>query len=90
VPACACRRLTGGFIRTTGARRAATSEEINVTRRSLGRRIESLLKRVAEHEAKVRIEESKAVPDLALIRHWKVEISAFAKSIERARRRLGR
>lgn len=61
-----------------------------MTRRSLGRRIDSLLKRVAEHEAKVQMEESKAVPDQALIRDWKAEISAFGKSIERARRRLGR
>jgi hypothetical protein len=61
-----------------------------MTRRSLGRRIESLLKRVAEHETKVRMEEIKDEPDQALINHWKDEISAFGKSIERARRRLGR
>lgn len=61
-----------------------------MTRRSLGRRIESLLRRVAEHEKKVQMEERKDVPEQALIRHWKAEIVAFAKSIERARRRLGR
>jgi len=61
-----------------------------MTRRSIGRRIESLLKRVAEHEIKVRMEETKDDPDQALIKHWKAEISAFGKSIERARRRLGR
>ena len=61
-----------------------------MTKRSLGKRIESLLRRVAEHENKIQAEESKFVPDQALIRHWRAEISAFAKSIERARRRLGR
>jgi len=61
-----------------------------MTRRSIGRRIESLLKRVAEHEIKVRMEETKDDPDQALIKHWKAEISAFGESIERARRRLGR
>jgi hypothetical protein len=34
-----------------------------MTRRSLGRRIESLLKRVAEHETKVQMEETKDEPD---------------------------
>ena len=61
-----------------------------MARRSLGRRIESLLKMVAEHETRVRMEEIKDEPDQALIKHWKAEISAFGKSIERARRRLGR
>jgi len=48
------------------------------------------LKRMEEHEAKVLMEESREVPDQALIGHWKVEISAFGKSIEKARRRLGK
>jgi hypothetical protein len=56
----------------------------------LRKRIESLLKRVAEYESKIRVEESKDVPDLALIRHWRSENQAFARSIERAKRRLGR
>ena len=59
-------------------------------KRALRKRIASLLRRVAEHEAKVRMEESTDAPDQALIRHWKTEIFAFAKSIEKARRRLGR
>jgi hypothetical protein len=49
-----------------------------------------LLARLAEHETKVRMEEIKDEPDQELIKHWKAEISAFGKSIERARRRLGR
>jgi hypothetical protein len=36
------------------------------------------------------MEEIKDEPDQALIKHWKVEISAFGKSIERARRGSGR
>jgi recombinational DNA repair ATPase RecF len=48
------------------------------------------LARLAEHETKVRMEEIKDEPDQELIKHWKAEISAFGKSIERARRRLGR
>lgn len=41
------------------------------------------MKRVAEHEIKVRMEETKDDPDQALIKHWKAEISAFGESIER-------
>ncbi len=57
-------------------------------KRALKKRVESLLKRVDEHEAKIWFEENRDTPDQALIRHWKIEISAFEKSIEKARRRL--
>lgn len=52
--------------------------------------IQSLEKRIAEHQEKIRLELSKENPDLGLIKHWTKEISAFQKGIEQALKRLGR
>jgi hypothetical protein len=57
-------------------------------KKSLRKRIESLLRRVDEHELKIRNETAKACPNDGLIHHWKAEIAAFHKSIERAKKRL--
>ena len=57
-------------------------------KRALKKRIESLLRRVKEHEMKIQIEEAKATPDYGLIRHWQAEIDAFQLSITKARKRL--
>ncbi|MDM8552099.1 hypothetical protein QUF72_18590 [Desulfobacterales bacterium HSG2] len=57
-------------------------------RKSLKKRIESLLRRVEEYELKIRNEMTKTSPNYGLIHHWKAEISAFHTSIERARKRL--
>jgi len=58
-------------------------------KRALRKRIESLITRVHNHELKILQEGEKAVPNQGLIRHWEAEISAFQKSIESAKRRLG-
>jgi len=57
-------------------------------KRALKKRIESLLRRVKEHEMKMQIEEAKETPDYGLIRHWQAEIDAFQISIKKARKRL--
>jgi len=51
--------------------------------------MESLTKRLEEHELKIRQEMQKQHPDFGLIRHWEREIAAFQISIDRARKRLG-
>jgi hypothetical protein len=57
-------------------------------KRALKKRIESLLRRVKEHEMKIQIEEAKETPDYGLIQHWQAEIDAFQLSIKKARKRL--
>ena len=57
-------------------------------KRSLKRRIQSLLDRMLEHEAKIAEEKQKANPDEGLIHHWEPEIAAFRKSIAYAEKRL--
>jgi hypothetical protein len=46
--------------------------------------IQSLEKRIAEHQAKIRIELEKDFPDRGLINHWQKEIAAFEGGIHRA------
>jgi hypothetical protein len=55
----------------------------------IGRRIESLQKRVHEHEQKISRERRKTKPDEGLISHWEAEIRAFRNGIEKANKRLG-
>ncbi|MGC8493186.1 MAG: hypothetical protein ACP5SH_15760 [Syntrophobacteraceae bacterium] len=57
-------------------------------KRALRRRIESLVARIEEHHVKIEFERSKDMPDVGLIRHWEMEIEAFEKSADRARKRL--
>jgi len=57
--------------------------------KSLKKRILSLEKRIAEHLQKISIELTKVSPNDGLIKHWQAEISAFASSVERGRKRLG-
>lgn len=57
-------------------------------KRALKKRIESLKKRVGEHELKIMQEKGKRKPDHGLIRHWEAEIAAFSGSIERAKKRV--
>jgi len=52
--------------------------------------IQSLEKKIVEHQEKIRLELLKENPDLGLIRHWEKEISAFQKGISQALKRLGR
>ena len=52
--------------------------------------IQSLKKRIIEHENKIKIESSKENPDKGLIKHWEVEIKAFETGVKRALKRLGK
>ncbi len=52
--------------------------------------IRSLQRRIEEHREKIRLERQRDFPNLGLIRHWEVEISAFDKGIQQANKRLGR
>jgi hypothetical protein len=58
-------------------------------KRSLKRRIASLLERIIEHDEKIARELRELHPDQGLIKHWQVEIIAFTISRERALKRLG-
>jgi hypothetical protein len=55
-------------------------------KRALKRRMESLTKRLEEHELKIRQEMQKQHPDFGLIRYWEREIAAFQISIDTARK----
>ena len=57
-------------------------------KRSLKRRIQSLLDRIREHEEKIAAEKQKTNHDEGLIHHWEAEIAAFQKSIDIAEKRL--
>ncbi len=50
--------------------------------------IRSLMKRIAEHQDKIRLEFQKDFPNEGLVRHWESEIRAFEKGIQQARKRL--
>ncbi|MEE3720044.1 hypothetical protein V2H45_25225 [Tumidithrix elongata RA019] len=52
--------------------------------------INSLQKRIIEHQQKIDIELQKDYPDLGLIHHWQKEILAFELGIEKAKKRLRR
>ena len=52
--------------------------------------IESLKKRITEHQNKIKSELAKENPDGGLINHWQVEIRAFETGIQRALKRLGK
>lgn len=51
--------------------------------------IDSLTRRIVEHQEKIRLEYEKAFPDSGLIEHWQKEIQAFEKAIGQAQKRLG-
>jgi len=52
--------------------------------------IQSLEKRIIEHQNKIKLELLRENPDQGLINHWQVEIKAFDKGIQRALKRLGK
>ena len=52
--------------------------------------IQSLEKRIAEHQEKIRLESLQESPNSGLIQHWQKEIRAFEKGIQQALKRLGR
>ncbi len=46
--------------------------------------------RIEEHEDNIRAEKEKSQPDEGKIHHWRAEIEAFRKSLEKVKRRLRR
>ncbi len=54
------------------------------------KKISSYMKRIREHEQKIRKELASPNPHEGRIRHWEVEIEAFRIGIKRAEKRLGR
>jgi len=52
--------------------------------------IRSLRLRISEHQEKIKLEYEKEFPDQGLIRHWEMQIRAFEKGIQQARKRLGK
>ena len=57
-------------------------------KRALKRRIESLQRRIIDHELMINFELLKSNPDPGLIQHWKREIVALKISIDNAQKRL--
>ena len=55
----------------------------------LRKRVESLTRRIAEHQAKIAAERGRSRPREGLIWHWQKEIRGFRISAERGRKRLG-
>jgi hypothetical protein len=52
--------------------------------------IQSLEKRIVEHQNKIQLKLLKENPDQGLIKHWQIEIKAFETGIQRALKRLGK
>ncbi|WP_170191667.1 hypothetical protein [Geitlerinema sp. P-1104] len=52
--------------------------------------IESLERRIQEHQVKIDGELARDAPNLGLIDHWRKEIPAFQHGIQRAKKRLGK
>ena len=52
------------------------------------RQIKSLQERTEEHEAKIKIELMKTIPDDKLIKYWGKEIEAYKNAIAKAEKRL--
>lgn len=51
-------------------------------------RIESLQRRITDHQIKIALERQRATPNVSLIRHWMVEIKAWEQTVEQLKRRL--
>ncbi len=54
------------------------------------KQIESLNRKINEHEEKIKRERQKSYPDEGRIKHWEREIQAFKNAIEKAQKRLRR
>lgn len=54
------------------------------------KQIESLNKKIIEHEAKIKRERNKSYPDEDRIKYWEKEILAFKNALEKAEKRLRR
>lgn len=58
--------------------------------RRLRKQIESMRRHVREHYEKIAAELGKDAPDYLVVEHWKKEIRAWERQIERKRARLER
>jgi hypothetical protein len=58
--------------------------------KDLRKRISGYAAMIAEHEAKIRLELSKAHPDEALVGYWEREIEIWRAAVARLTSRLGR
>ncbi|MBI4689592.1 MAG: hypothetical protein HY754_04925 [Nitrospirae bacterium] len=54
------------------------------------KQIKSLHERIQEHEAKIKIELIKTIPDDKVIKYWEREIEAYKNAIAKAEKRLRR
>lgn len=54
------------------------------------KQIESLSRKISEHEEKIKREKNRSYPDEGLIKYWEREILAFRNAIEKAQKRLRR
>lgn len=54
------------------------------------KQIKSLQERTEEHEAKIKIELMKTIPDDKVIKYWGKEIEAYKNAIAKAEKRLRR
>lgn len=51
-------------------------------------RLEGLRQRITDHQIKIALERQRTTPDLSLVRHWEIEIKAWAYTVENLKRRL--
>ncbi|MBE0426228.1 MAG: hypothetical protein IBX72_06240 [Nitrospirae bacterium] len=54
------------------------------------KQMESLNRKISEHEAKIKIERNKSFPGAGRIKYWEREILAFKDALEKAKKRLRR
>ncbi len=54
------------------------------------KQIESLSRKISEHEAKINKEKNKSFPNEERIKYWEREILAFKDALEKAEKRLRR
>jgi hypothetical protein len=56
--------------------------------RQIRQQIESLGKRITEHEIKIELEQAKPKPKLYRIEYWRKEITGWSEQIRKLRRHL--
>jgi predicted nucleic acid-binding Zn-ribbon protein len=56
--------------------------------RKIRERMESLMQRIDEHQAKIAREQERLDPNVGLIQHWEREIRAFSVQVQRYEARL--
>lgn len=61
-----------------------------MSNRPIRKAIQSLRRRILEHQDKIEREQAKPKPDHGLIAHWESEIHAFTTRLQRLEARLAR